>query len=96
MTQHALAEASKMGFMFILDRKTGKPLIPTPEMKVDQTGAAGLNLWPTQPIRPSASTSPRSASSPRSGPLGAGRQPRPARLHVHAGRLHAVHGDSAR
>ena len=46
----ALAEASKMGFMFILDRKTGKPLIPTPEMKTDQTGAAGLNLWKTQPI----------------------------------------------
>ena len=49
----AVAEASKMGFMFILDRKTGKPLIPTPEMKIsDETKAAdaGLNLSPTQPI----------------------------------------------
>jgi quinohemoprotein ethanol dehydrogenase len=46
----AVALASKMGFMYILNRKTGKPLIPTPEMKVDQTGAAGLDLSPTQPI----------------------------------------------
>jgi glucose dehydrogenase len=46
----ALALPSKQGFMFILDRRTGQPLIPTPEMKTDQTGGAGLNLWPTQPI----------------------------------------------
>jgi len=46
----ALAVASKMGFMFVLDRRTGKPLIPTPEVPVDQTGAAGLNLSKTQPI----------------------------------------------
>jgi glucose dehydrogenase len=49
----ALAQASKMGFIFILDRKTGKPLIPTPEVPVsDETAAAsaGLNLWKTQPI----------------------------------------------
>jgi alcohol dehydrogenase (cytochrome c)/quinohemoprotein ethanol dehydrogenase len=46
----AIAEASKMGFVFILNRKTGRPLIPTPEMKVDQTNGQGLNLWPTQPI----------------------------------------------
>jgi glucose dehydrogenase len=48
--QPALVLPSKMGFNYILNRKTGVPLIPTPEMKVDQTGAAGLNLWPTQPI----------------------------------------------
>jgi quinohemoprotein ethanol dehydrogenase len=48
--QPALAVASKMGYVFILNRKTGKPLVPTPEMKVDQTGGAGLNLSPTQPI----------------------------------------------
>jgi glucose dehydrogenase len=49
----ALAEPSKMGFMFILDRKTGKPLIPTPEEKISDetaTASAGLNLWPTQPF----------------------------------------------
>lgn len=50
VSEPALAEASKMGFLFVLNRKTGKPLIPTPEMKVDQTGAAGLNLSKTQPI----------------------------------------------
>lgn len=49
-TQPALAVASKMGFVFILNRKTGKPLIPTPEMKVDQHNGKGLNLSPTQPI----------------------------------------------
>jgi quinohemoprotein ethanol dehydrogenase len=49
-TEPALAEASKMGFTFILDRRTGKPLIPTPEMKVDQTDSQGLNLSKTQPI----------------------------------------------
>lgn len=48
--QPALAVASKMGFVFILNRKTGKPLIPTPEMKVDQHNGKGLNLSPTQPI----------------------------------------------
>jgi quinohemoprotein ethanol dehydrogenase len=48
--RQALALPSKQGFTFILDRKTGQPLIPTPELKVDQTGGAGLNLSKTQPI----------------------------------------------
>src|SRR5262249_35292707 len=30
----AVAVASKMGWIFILNRKTGRPLIPTPEVKV--------------------------------------------------------------
>jgi len=46
----AVVYAAKQGYTFILDRTTGKPLIPTPEMKVDQTNAKGMNLWPTQPI----------------------------------------------
>jgi quinohemoprotein ethanol dehydrogenase len=50
VSEPALAMPSKMGFVFILNRKTGVPLIPTPEMKVDQTGSAGLNLSKTQPI----------------------------------------------
>jgi glucose dehydrogenase len=66
VTQPALALASKMGYVFILNRKTGKPLIPTPEMKVDQTGAAGLNRRRRSRSR-SATTSPHSASCRPSG-----------------------------
>jgi PQQ-dependent dehydrogenase (methanol/ethanol family) len=47
--QPAVSLATKMGYLFILNRKTGVPLVPTPEMKADLTGAQGLNLWPTQP-----------------------------------------------
>ena len=49
----AVIYPSKQGFTFILDEKTGKPLIPTPEMKIqdpNQAQAAGMNLAPTQPI----------------------------------------------
>jgi quinohemoprotein ethanol dehydrogenase len=57
-SQPAMAVASKMGWDFILNRKTGKPLIPTPEVKVPTggPGTAGLNLWPTQPIPAASST----------------------------------------
>lgn len=53
VAHRAVVYPSKMGFTFILDEKTGKPLIPTPEMKVSDPNAkqaAGMNLWPTQPI----------------------------------------------
>lgn len=49
----AVVYPSKMGFTFILDEKTGKPLIPTPQMKIvdpNQAQAAGMNLATTQPI----------------------------------------------
>ena len=35
---------------FILDRQTGKPLLPIPEVKVPQSTALDVNTWPTQPI----------------------------------------------
>jgi quinohemoprotein ethanol dehydrogenase len=52
-THQAVVYPSKMGFTFVLDRKTGKPLIPTPEMTIvdpNQKQAAGMNLSKTQPI----------------------------------------------
>jgi alcohol dehydrogenase (cytochrome c) len=47
---HALAEACKTGFLYILDRQTGKPIPtidPIPEKKVPQLKAN--NTWATQP-----------------------------------------------
>ena len=41
---------NKYGMHFILDRETGKPLLPIPEVKVPQSSALDVNTWPTQPI----------------------------------------------
>jgi quinohemoprotein ethanol dehydrogenase len=55
----ALAEASKNGFLYILDRETGKPVHPIKEMPVPTANAApGESLWPTQPIPFTASGKP--------------------------------------
>ena len=35
---------------FILDRETGKPLLPIPEVKVPSAPPPEVNSWPTQPI----------------------------------------------
>src|SRR5262245_31123975 len=55
----ALAEASKNGFLYILDRETGKPVHPIKEIPVptDHPGA-GESPWPTQPIPFTASGKP--------------------------------------
>jgi len=47
----AVAEASKNGYLYILDRETGKPVHPIKEMPVptDNPGE-GQAPWPTQPI----------------------------------------------
>jgi quinoprotein glucose dehydrogenase len=45
----AVAQASKMGYLFILDRETGKPLLPVEERPVPQGGVEGEWLSPTQP-----------------------------------------------
>ena len=50
VTRPALAEVAKVGWTFVLDRETGKPLIPAPETKVPQSKSADVNTWPTQPI----------------------------------------------
>jgi len=46
----AVAIASKTGHLFILDRETGKPLIPVDERPVPKTDVAGEVSSPTQPF----------------------------------------------
>ena len=46
----ALAQPSKMGHLFILDRDTGDPVLPVEERPVPQGGVPGEWLSPTQPI----------------------------------------------
>jgi alcohol dehydrogenase (cytochrome c) len=43
-----IGEASKTGWLYLLDRRTGKPLFPTPERAVPQN--ADQKTSPTQPI----------------------------------------------
>jgi quinoprotein glucose dehydrogenase len=46
----ALAVPTKMGFVFVLNRLTGEPLIPVEERVVPRSGIAGEASWPTQPF----------------------------------------------
>ncbi len=47
----AVAEASKNGYLYILDRETGAPVHPIREMPVPTANAGpGQAPWPTQPI----------------------------------------------
>ena len=46
----ALAQATKMGHIFLLDRLTGKPIFPVEERSVPQGGVLGESVAPTQPF----------------------------------------------
>ena len=46
----ALAQATKLGHIFYLNRKTGEPLFPVEERPVSVSGVASEVLAPTQPI----------------------------------------------
>jgi len=46
----ALAQPSKMGYVFILNRDTGQPVFPVEEKPVPQNGVPGEWLSPTQPV----------------------------------------------
>ena len=46
----ALAQATKVGNIFILDRRTGQPLSPVEERPVPQSDLPGETLSPTQPF----------------------------------------------
>ncbi len=46
----AVAQVTKMGFVFVLDRRTGKPLFPVEERPVPQSDVPGEATWPTQPF----------------------------------------------
>ena len=49
-TVKALAQPSKQGFLYVLDRATGKPVFPIPETKVPKGDAPGEWYSPTQPV----------------------------------------------
>lgn len=50
-TRPAVVQATKRGEIFVLDRATGKPLVPVTERRVPTQGAApGERAFPTQPF----------------------------------------------
>lgn len=61
----ALAEASKNGFLYILNRETGAPVHPIVETPVPTNGGReGDRPWPTQPIPHTAVGEPMEPVSP--------------------------------
>lgn len=46
----ALAQITKQGFCWVLDRVTGKPVWPIEERPVPQSDVYGEKTWPTQPF----------------------------------------------
>lgn len=45
-----VAQITKQGFIFILDRQTGKPVFPIEERPVAASTVPGEQSWPTQPV----------------------------------------------
>ena len=46
----AVAQITKHGYVFLFERKTGKPIFPIEEKKFPQKALPGEEPWPTQPI----------------------------------------------
>ena len=46
----AVAQATKHGFVFVLDRETGAPLFPVEERPAPASDVPGERAWPTQPV----------------------------------------------
>lgn len=46
----AVVQATKQGFVFVLDRDTGRPLFPVEERPVPASDVPGEIAWPTQPF----------------------------------------------
>ena len=46
----AVVQATKMGMLYVFDRRTGDPLFPIEERPVPQTDVPGEVSWPTQPF----------------------------------------------
>ena len=44
----AVIQAGKTGWLYVLDRRSGRPLVPAPEQPVPQ-GPSWQHAWPTQP-----------------------------------------------
>jgi quinohemoprotein ethanol dehydrogenase len=61
----ALAEASKNGYLYILNRETGQPVHPIKEVAVPtETANPAEHPWPTQPIPYTAAGKPMAPVSP--------------------------------
>ena len=45
-----VVQATKTGFLFLLDRDSGEPVFPVEERPVPQTDVPGEQTWPTQPF----------------------------------------------
>jgi quinoprotein glucose dehydrogenase len=52
----AVAQCSKIGFLYVLNRETGEPLFPIEERRVPASDVPGEEAWPTQPfpLKPAA------------------------------------------
>jgi alcohol dehydrogenase (cytochrome c) len=59
-TVHGIGEAEKTGWLYLLNRETGKPIFPSPEKPVPQ--AAAQKTWPTQPFPSYAPVVPHAPS----------------------------------
>jgi quinohemoprotein ethanol dehydrogenase len=46
----AVAYVNKVGMTWVIDRVTGRPLLPWKETPVPQLSTDGVNTWPTQPV----------------------------------------------
>jgi quinoprotein glucose dehydrogenase len=46
----AVAQATKLGFLYVLNRETGEPLWPIEERPVPASDVPGESAWPTQPF----------------------------------------------
>lgn len=46
----AVLQATKTGMLFVLDRDTGRPLVPVEERPVPASDIPGEEAWPTQPF----------------------------------------------
>ena len=46
----AVAQTSKVGFLYLLNRETGESLFPIEERKVPSSDVPGEETWPTQPF----------------------------------------------
>ncbi|GGA95954.1 outer membrane protein assembly factor BamB family protein [Puia dinghuensis] len=46
----AVAQTSKVGFLYVLDRETGRSLFPVEERRVPASTIPGEEAWPTQPF----------------------------------------------
>ncbi|MDP9040073.1 MAG: pyrroloquinoline quinone-dependent dehydrogenase [Acidobacteriota bacterium] len=63
-TTPAIAIGTKMGQIFVLDRRTGTPLLPVTERPVPPSDVPGEQVWPTQPFSSIDPINPISLETP--------------------------------